>query len=236
MTMDIVLVVVVSLGVYVLLHLHKEPAATPIPTPTPNVVLIDGEIVPGFGTYHESLIENGIQSYASSALGVAFDYPSDYLLFAWGAGVSGADAYETIMLSPATSTLAAIRYIRDGGRRGRPASIGLVFFPKPSTGYAAIPAWLVTHMNMTNFDPASVPAIVLTTTTVAGFPAYAYQMFGMFTFNYRAFIAGDCLVLAWAEDDTDKDFGPILQSLRFAKPVDVSFVKAATRLSEGNSI
>ncbi len=49
----------------------------------------------------------------------------------------------------------------------------------------------------------------------------------MFAFDYRAFIVGNSLVVALAEDDTDKDFGPILQSLRFSKPVDLSFTKAA---------
>jgi hypothetical protein len=115
-----------------------------------------------------------------------------------------------------------------------PASIGLAFFPKPSAGYATIPAWLAAHKNVTNFDPANDPTTVLATTTVARFPAYEYQTsLGMFAFDYRVFVAGDHLVIAWAEDDTDKDFGPILQSLRFSKPIDMSFARVAAATPPG---
>jgi hypothetical protein len=55
----------------------------------------------------------------------------------------------------------------------------------------------------------------------------------MFGFDYRAFVAGDHLVVAWAEDDTDKDFDPIVQSLHFSKPLDMSFAKVSAAAPEG---
>lgn len=225
-TMDIALIIVVVLGMYVMLHLHKEPVGAPVPVP--NVVLMDGGFEPGLGIYHETMPVNGVESYASSTLGIALDYPSSYLLFT-GAYGAGTDAHEIITFMPATSTEWMIAAMRNGGGGTEgPASIGLAFFPKPSAGYAAIPAWLATHKDVTNFDPANDPATVLATTIIAGFPAYAYRTsLGMFAFDYRAFVAGDWLVVAWAEDNTDKDFDPILQSLHFSKPIDLSFAKAA---------
>jgi hypothetical protein len=176
--------------------------------------IMDGQVIQWLGTYRASSAEGGVKSYASTTLGVAFEYPAGYLLFtreddAW------TNAYASIVLAPATSTLESIARADAGFGGEGPGIISIQFFEKPGIPFS-LEDWLRTHTNYTNFDPANDPAIQLASTTVAGISALTYQTsLGLEALNYRIFVQGGRIVLISAPADYENDLEFVLGHLQF---------------------
>ena len=184
--------------------------------------LTDGTDVQGLGEFHDSPVENGVKEYQSERLGISFDYPSDYLLFEGkGEGVGGAEYY-VITIAPDTTYL---RGTISGVYRDSewPPSTHLAFYHEPTLAVLNVvpldylEQWIRAkpQSNFVPSDPAQQGT--LTPATVAGVPALTYRVRGLYDSDYIAFMYGEWVVLAAADEmgeNTNRDFQTILSSIQ----------------------
>lgn len=172
--------------------------------------LVDGVRIDWLGVFHDSLVVGGLKSFHSEELSVSLKYPDDYLLFE-NEGGEGISAFHSLRIIREKALSQSITY----QQAGLPASIGITFYPKPES--LSLETWMREDEGHSNFH-ASDPSNNLTSTTVAGLPAFKYHSsFGLFENDYIAFRYGRWMVLAAVNADPNmksmkSDFQTVLSS------------------------
>ena len=183
-----------------------------VPNQIVQHVLVDGETIQYFGTFHDSIAgENGLKTYDSSKLGLSFDYPKNYLLFESTNGTT-----QSLLIAPEIPIRSEIsRSLAGIGGEG-PASIIIDVLPKPAS-FTTLEAWAKENTNVTNFEAiADIPIPTTTPVTVAGLPGIQYSSnYGMFAMDYIIVARGDSVFVFIAEDYTSSDLPTILSSIKW---------------------
>lgn len=176
-------------------------------------VLTDGEIIPYFGTFHDSLVgEDGLKRYDSSLLGLSLAYPKGYMLFE-----DKNDGVRGISIVPEMSARASISRIRANIGGGGPISIYIYAYPKPAS-FTTLDAWAKENSQQyTNFQAeVDMPIPTTTPVTVGGVAGIQYSPnYGMYASDNVLFVHGNLIYMVTAEEGLRPDLPAILASIKW---------------------
>ena len=205
----------IAIGIVVAFLVVGVVAWYTLPSGMNSTSLIDGEQT-SLGVFHDLPVENGVKAFTSDELSISFSYPDGYLLFQREGMLSPALKLHALMITPEASALETIECLNKPGCNGHlPASIYFSFYQEPSN-ILSLEDWIRTksHSNFDPSDPAQVG--ILTPTTVAGIPAFRYQVRGLYDFEYITFRHGEWIVLGNFPHGMDEKFSRDFQTILFS--------------------
>ncbi len=214
-------IAVIVLGVFAASKFVSPPDTSIYTSPNENtitpVTLVDGKkYYPGI--YHASPVANGLKSYTSDRFGVSLNYSPDYVLFENTIEGGPQAQYNfvdgSIVMGLNLPVRESIARAEAGHGGGAPSGIVLTFFLK-SDQSVSLEQWLRSNPHG-NFNPTVDPDAerTLTSTTIAGMPAFNYHSnFGMYSTDYAVFTFGNWFVEA-SSGGTETDFETVLASLK----------------------
>lgn len=202
------LLLIVALVAFILIPKESPTAGDDVGSAT----LSDGKTYP-IGVFRDAPLSDGKRVFSAGEFGIAFEYPSEYLLFEHEGDTTGeSDFYHNFNIvseGPALETIARA----EAGLPGEgPPSVAITFYNNPDN-YS--PAQWVREANSayTNYH-AEDRVATLASTTVDGVPAIAYSSsYGLYASDYVAFAHGKWIVVVSGAREVADIFNFVVASI-----------------------
>ncbi len=176
----------------------------------------DAVSVQGLGDYLPVEVEDGIKKFRSRELGIAYEYPSDYLLFLMKKTDESGMTEHQARLMPDVPLIQDAIAGKEIPATEWPPSIGISSYKVTSA--ATLEDWIRSNPMQANYFPLNPTEDVLIPTTIAGIQALRYTTHGLYEYDTVVFAYDAWIVVASVgsfgpEDDIRSDFDTILTSV-----------------------